>query len=214
MSRKYKPTKTKVIRFPKITGAVTDMDCILSEELHMEYVALRPIDMIKLGIGTKDQFKDTPLEMDGWQIWGLNDMQVDLYRNTVGPAPVDKEFCMPLARSKCKMYAMVEINGKYFKLNSSEMVKHMLFMRDDFPTVLQIPVFQRLLKGKQITLEDLAAADIDNTIYKQLMINQELGEQAYLNKLNELRVYAITGEENEDIPIEIRKELHRMNTEK
>ena len=86
------------------------------------------------------------------------------------------------------MFICIEINGKLCKLQSEEWdVTDNLF---GLPKCTQIKVFQRLISTGQITLDDLAIEDIDNDVYKKLVVNESNGQELYEDKIEFLeRIY-------------------------
>lgn len=63
----------------------------------------------------------------------------------------------------------VEINGKLFKIQSEEYESDNEYLTNS--TLTQTKLFQRLIKEKRITVEDLEVADIDIGVYKQILLN-------------------------------------------
>lgn len=94
----------------------------------------------------------------------------------------DVEF--PVENSDTKVFVCIEINGKFCKLQTEEWDITNNFR--GLPCHLQVKVFQRLLAEQQITLDDLAAEDIDNSVYKKLVVNDISGMQLYQRKLDYL----------------------------
>lgn len=91
----------------------------------------------------------------------------------------------PVENSDCKVFICVEINGKLCKLQTEEWdVTNNL---RGLPVWAQVKTFQRLITEGQIALEDLAAEDIDNDVYKKLVVNDTIGSQLCKEKIEKLQ---------------------------
>lgn len=99
--------------------------------------------------------------------------------------------------SDCKAYLCIEVNGKLCKLQSEEC------SGKSIPTSLQIKIFQRLLSEGQITLDDVACEDIDNEVYKKLVVNEISGVQVCKQKLD--KIDSIVKEQQKDKSMTNRK---------
>lgn len=86
--------------------------------------------------------------------------------------------------SDCRVFMCIEINGKLYKLQSEEWDVTNNF--HGLPCNTQIKLFQRLIAERKITLDDLAAEDIDTEVYKKLVINDISGVQLCDRKLKEI----------------------------
>lgn len=118
--------------------------------------------------------------------WGFvyNAIVDMIVESTVGESDGhDLEF--PVCKSNCKVFLCIEINGKLCKVQDSEWDGSKTIGK--MPVSVQLRLYQRLLKSGQITLEDLAAEDIDNTIYKRLVINEIEGKKLCEEKLKRLK---------------------------
>lgn len=94
------------------------------------------------------------------------------------------EIGIPIEGSTCKAFICISINGKLCKLQSEEWD-----INDNLhgmPIYAQVKVFQRLISEGQITLQDLAAEDIDNSVYKKLVVNELTGAQMCKEKIEQL----------------------------
>ena len=94
------------------------------------------------------------------------------------------EIGIPIEGSTCKTFICISINGKLCKLQSEEWD-----INDNLhgmPIYAQVKVFQRLISEGQITLQDLAAEDIDNSVYKKLVVNELTGSQMCKEKIEQL----------------------------
>lgn len=88
---------------------------------------------------------------------------------------------LPVENGDCKVFLCAEINGKLCKLQMEEW--DIYNNLKGMPVHIQVKVFQRLLSEGQITLEDLAAEDIDNSVYKKLVLNDIQGVQLCQKKI-------------------------------
>ena len=88
---------------------------------------------------------------------------------------------LPVENGDCVAFICVEINGKLCKLQTEEWDVYNNLK--GMPINVQVKVFQRLLSEGQITLDDLAAEDIDNSVYKKLVLNDIRGVQLCQEKI-------------------------------
>lgn len=102
----------------------------------------------------------------------------------------------------CKVYICIEINGKLCKLQREEWDITNNFR--GLPFTSQVKLFQRLLIEHQITLDDLAAADIDDGVYRKLVANDIDGIGAYTEKIH--KIDRILEKQNKDKAMIRRKE--------
>ena len=134
---------------------------------------------------TPQELKDLSFGFDikpyvgGWE----NDLQpfaveylVEVARETLLGANNGTYLGIPVENAECFIVMCVEINGKLCKLQSGEL-EH--FTRFNLPVSHQVKTFQRLISEGQITLADLNTADIDNMVYKQLMVNDVSGVKLF-----------------------------------
>ena len=158
----------------------------LVEEYHTIVVFATPKEMVDLDIGyTLDQFPYDD-EMDQYFPFDLGTLCQEIRCTTIG-INSGEPIAYPIPNSYCEVNLVININGRYYKLNEGEWdVKNFTFAMT--PTV-QLRVFQRLLNQKQITMDDLAAADIDTNIYKQLMLNEKMSELMYRKKMATVLVW-------------------------
>lgn len=91
---------------------------------------------------------------------------------------------MKVEGSECKAYIALDINGKMCKLQSEEW--NLFNNLEGLPIHKQTKVFQRLISQGEITLEDLAAVDIDTSVYKKLVVNDMCGFHVCQEKIAEL----------------------------
>lgn len=80
------------------------------------------------------------------------------------------EVTYPVEGSDLKVYVCVEIRGKLHKLQNEEWDR--LGMVKYLPKEVQVKTFQRLIMEHQTTVDELAAEDIDNDVYKKLVVNE------------------------------------------
>lgn len=94
------------------------------------------------------------------------------------------EIAFPIKNSNCKAFICISINGKLCKLQTEEwdITNNLRGM----PINIQTKAFQRLISERQITLEDLAAEDIDDSVYKKLVVNELVGAQVCKDKIEQL----------------------------
>ena len=95
------------------------------------------------------------------------------------------EISLEVPWTDCVVNFVININGKYCKLNTDEWNVFNNF--DNLDTVKQVCLYQRLLSQRIITMHDLEVADISNDVYKQLYLNQEMGDSLFAEKLNYIR---------------------------
>lgn len=91
----------------------------------------------------------------------------------------------PVENSDCKVFICIEINGELCKLQTEEW--EITNNLRGLPKWAQVKTFQRLITEGQINLNDLAAEDIDNDVYKKLVINDTIGSQLCKEKIEKLQ---------------------------
>lgn len=145
-------------------------------------VFLTPKKVDELDIG----FNISTFKQDEWE--DTFPFLVDTLKNMVRETTIGdingSEIAIATENSDCKVYICVEINGKLCKLQTEEWDLTNNFR--GLPLYVQVKLFQRLLSENQITLEDLAAEDIDNSVYKKLVINDTVGVQLCKEKIEEI----------------------------
>ena len=104
---------------------------------------------------------------------------------------------IPVENSNCNVFICISINGKLCKLQNEEW--SITDNLHGMPLNTQIKVFQRLISEGQITLEDLAAEDIDTSVYKKLVINELNGAIICKEKIDHLD--KIWKEQKEDVQL-------------
>lgn len=145
-------------------------------------IFLTPNQVRELDIGFDiSQFK--PDEMDDLFPFLVDSIKEMIKETTVG-AVNGSEIKFPVGDSDCGVYFCVSINGKLCKLQSEEWDITNNFR--GLPPHIQIKLFQRLIAEGQVTLDDLATADIDNTVYKKLVANDLDGVQACTRKIQQI----------------------------
>ena len=163
-------------------------------------IFLTPQQVFDLDIGfDKSTFK--PDEYNDLFPFLLETLEQMIEETTYG-ATNGSEIAFPVNESNSKVYFCIEINGKLCKLESEEWDITNNF--HGLPVETQIKVFQRLIHEGQITLEDLATEDIDNMVYKKLMVNQLVGPELCKEKTDKL--YKIYDEQCKDKKLVRRKE--------
>lgn len=149
-------------------------------------IFLTPNQLEELNIGMDTSiFRED--EMEEQFPFLLDSLEQMVKETTLGDVN-GSEIELPIENSDTKVFICIEINGKLCKLQSEEWdVTDNLF---GMPKCTQIKVFQRLISTGQITLEDLAIEDIDNDVYKKLVVNESNGQELYEDKIEFLeRIY-------------------------
>lgn len=114
----------------------------------------------------------------------LVDSLKEMVKETTVGATNGSDIRFSVGDSECGVYLCISINGKLCKLQSEEWDITNNFK--GLPPHIQIKLFQRLISEGQITLDDLATADIDNTVYKKLVANDLDGVSACTRKIQQL----------------------------
>lgn len=114
----------------------------------------------------------------------LVDSLKEMVKETTVGATNGSDIKFPVGESTCGVYFCINVNGKMCKLQSEEWDITNNFK--GLPTNTQIKLFQRLIAEGQITLDDLATADIDNDVYKRLVANDLDGVHACTRKIQYL----------------------------
>lgn len=111
-------------------------------------------------------------------------------KNLLGESNSKKSSLVHVEGSDCVVGHYIKINKKLFLLREDE----------DNPTLIdkdkQIKIFQRLLSEGKITMEDLAAEDIDNDVYKELVVNSITGVDRY-NQVKEFLDNLLSKQKND-----------------
>ena len=148
-----------------------------------EILFLTPTQLQELDIGfpVPETFKQDEFS-DKFPVY-LNTLKEMVKETTIGDIN-GSEISIPVENSTSKVFICISINGKLCKLQSEEwMVTDNLH---GMPVHTQLKVFQRLISQGQITLDDLAAEDIDNNVYKQLVANDISGARICKDKIEKL----------------------------
>ena len=112
------------------------------------------------------------------------DSLVEMAREYILGAKNGKFYRFPVENSSCCVTLCLDINGKLCRLQREELGWPSPFT--GLPLSSQVKTFQRLLNEKRIDLSDLAAADVDLEVYKQLCINDTEGEEIWQRTLNQI----------------------------
>lgn len=112
------------------------------------------------------------------------DSLVEMAREHILGAKNGGLYRFPVEKASCCVTLCLDINGKLCRLQCEELEWPNPF--HGLPLSTQVKTFQRLLNEKQITLDDLAAADIDLEVYKQLCINDAEGEEIWQRTLMQI----------------------------
>lgn len=148
-----------------------------------EIIFLTPKQLIDLDVGFPIQENFQKSEYDTQFPILLGTLKEMVKESTIG-AVNGSDIVIPVENSECKVYICISINGKLCKLQSEEW--DICNNLKGLPVERQIKVFQRLIMEKQITLEDLAHEDIDNSVYKALVVNELEGALIYQQKIQYL----------------------------
>lgn len=146
-------------------------------------VFLTPNHLIDLDIGFPIEENFKPDEYDSQFPLLLDTLKEMVKETTIGDIN-GSEIQFPIENSQCVAFICISVNGKLCKLQREEWD-----MTNNFhgiPIHSQVKVFQRLISEGQITLQDLAAADIDNEVYKKLVVNDLTGVQSCRSKIENL----------------------------
>lgn len=149
-------------------------------------IFLTPNQLEELNIGMDTSiFRED--EMEEQFPFLLDSLEQMVKETTLGDVN-GSEIELSVENSDTKVFICIEINGKLCKLQSEEWdITNNLY---GMPKHTQIKVFQRLISTGQITLEDLAIEDIDNDVYKKLVVNESNGQELYEDKIEFLeRIY-------------------------
>lgn len=146
-------------------------------------IFLTPNQLTDLDIGFPVETTFHPEEYNQ-QFPIMLDTLKEMVRETTLGERNGSEIAIPIEGSNCRAFICISINGKLCKLQSEEWC-----VTDNLhgmPIQTQIKVFQRLISEGQITLEDLAAEDIDNSVYKKLVVNELSGALICKEKIEKL----------------------------
>lgn len=148
-----------------------------------DFIFLTPAELIDLDIGfpVKEYFQKIEYST---QFPIIFDALKEMIKETTIGAINGSDISIPVENSNCKVYICICINGKMCKLQSEEW--DICNNLKGLPVEKQIKTFQRLIMEKQITLEDLACEDIDNSVYKALVVNELEGALICKQKIEHL----------------------------
>lgn len=164
-----------------------DMNSRYNNVDNTKIVFLTPQQIFDLDIG----FNTSMFKSEEYQ--DLFPFLVDTLENMVRETTIGEtngsEIAFSTENGDCKVYICVEINGKLCKLQREEW--EITNNLRGLPLWVQVKTFQRLLREKQITLDDLAAEDIDNDVYKKLVVNDLSGAELCEEKIRKIhQIYA------------------------
>ena len=143
-------------------------------------------ELVDLNIGyTEESMKAAGLYLDEYQPWPTVELIKYISSITVG-VDDDEEMMYPVDKSDCVVNVVIQINGKYYKLNANEWTRA-IALTGKLKIADQFPIYRRLLYQKQLTLQDLAAADIDNNLYLQLCKSEETPDEMWTVRMNTLQ---------------------------
>ena len=147
-----------------------------------EIVFLTPKQIKKLDIGVDTSiFRED--EEDDLFPFLLDSLKEMVKESTMGEDN-GSTIAIKVEGSECRAYIVLDINGKMCKLQTEEW--DILNNLKGLPIHKQTKVFQRLISQGEITLNDLAAVDIDTEVYKKLVVNDMCGFHVCQEKIAEL----------------------------
>lgn len=164
-------------------GLLFNSNSRYSDVDNKKIVFLTPKQVFDLDIGF-DTSVFKPDELDDLFPFLVDTLENMVRETTLGDVN-GSEIALPVENGDCKVFVCIEINGKLCKLQGEEWDVTNNF--HGLPVFTQIKTFQRLLMEKQITLDDLAAEDIDNEVYKKLVVNDINGAQLCKEKIEKIR---------------------------
>ncbi len=141
-------------------------------------VFLTPNQVKDLDIGL-DLNVFSPDELDTLFPFVVDVLKEMIKETTVGEQNGDF-MSLPVENSGIKVQLLISINGKLCEIQSEEIVNGQVRLCE------QVKLFQRLLSQGSITLEDLAAEDIDNDVYKKLVVNEIEGANLCKLKIEQI----------------------------
>ena len=120
------------------------------------------------------------------------------------------DIALPVENSNCKIFLCIEINGKLHRLQTEEY--DTCHFNQGLSVSNQIKLFQRLISMNKVTLNDLAAEDIDNNVYKKLVINDLEGVNLFKKKID--IIDSIVKEQQDNLELaEKRDKVRKMSKE-
>lgn len=124
------------------------------------------------------------------------DVLVDMARERIFGANPGDEYQFPVENSDaCCVTLCLDINGKLCRLQRDEIEG--INLMQGLPLSRQVKTFQRLLNERRITLNDLAVADIDLEVYKQLCIMDYDGEDIWQEFLIQVAKWIVAQEHSQ-----------------
>ena len=142
-------------------------------------VFMTPTQALELNIGIENSWDED--EMDTEFPFVVDVLKEMIKETTIGATNGSMVYA-PVDDSLASVFVCVQIHGKLCKLQNGEWNEttgwHGLSKAN------QLKTFQRLLSLGEITLDDLAAEDIDNDIYKTLVANDINGVEICHEKLS------------------------------
>ena len=161
-----------------------------------DIVCLTPNQLFQMDVGIeKDLFFEDEYD-DLFPV--LAEELKDMVRETTVGAQNGTPISVPVENSDCKMYLCIEIAGKLCKVHSEEY--NTLMFGKSLSVERQVKLFQRLISEGQLSLNDLAKADIDNAVYKKLVINDLEGVNLCREKIE--KIDSLVQEQKDDKSLE------------
>lgn len=147
-----------------------------------DIIFLTPNQLYGLDIGfPSDVFQQDELDdLFPFELQTLENIAYDTFLGT----QIESPFLVNLEGGNAKIGVVVQVGSKACFLAQQECPPSIL--SGCVPPENQVAIFQRLISEGQLTLDDLAAADIDNNVYKQLVINSIYGAGLCQEKIDQL----------------------------
>lgn len=105
------------------------------------------------------------------------DALVEMAREHLLGAKNGSCYRFPVEKAACCVTLCLDINGKLCRLQREELDGQNPLR--GVPLANQVKMFQRLLSEQRISLDDLAVADVDLGVYKELCVNSTEGEDKW-----------------------------------
>lgn len=159
-------------------------DADLMNMLEVGVVFVHPQWLVDLNVGySAEKFEHMGFDLDSYAPFDILGIYYDIRDNTVGAGGYPIDF--PVPGSDCSVNFVININGKYCRLNYGEWNLDNNYMNLELAS--QVKIFQRLLNEGQITFHDLEAAKINTDVYKRLVLNDEMGRDLFDDKVSQLK---------------------------
>lgn len=166
-----------------------DTQCDRPDDNFCVFVTPRQLAELNIGLNLAD-YKDCEDDVQPFVV----DLIVEMARRHLlggsSTSPLDSPYRLPVEKAAtCCVTFCLDINGKLCRLNRSELEWPNPLR--GLPVVNQVKTFQRLLNEKRINLDDLAVADIDLEVYKQLCVNDVDGDDIWQRTLIQIAKWIV-----------------------